>query len=100
MSFRNRIKFYLVKTLQVSNKEANELLLTKKVFVNERCVVENEIISGDEEIMVNGYIIRPRKEYLYFVFNKPAGIETTLNRNIKENLHAVLEIPPTLVLSL
>ncbi len=92
MSFRNRIKFHLVKTLNISYKQADSLLISEKVYVNNKLVSENDIISKDDEIAIENKIVRTKKKYTYIVLYKPAGIETTLNKKINDNLNSIIEI--------
>lgn len=92
MSFRNRIKFHLVKTLGLSYKEADLLLVSEKVFVNGKLITENNIISKDDEIAIEDKIVRAEKKYTYIALYKPAGIETTLNKNINNSLNSIIDI--------
>ena len=86
MSFRLKIKYALVHTLKMSNKEAQKLLSEGNVEVNSNIITLNEKINGTEEIRVNGKIAVAKKEFIYLKFNKPKGFESTLNKHVKDNL--------------
>lgn len=88
MSFRLKIKYALVHSLRISNKEAQKLLNDGKVEVSGNIITLNEKISGTEEIRVNGKIAVAKKELIYLKFNKPKGFQSTLNKHVKDNLSA------------
>ncbi|MBA2611272.1 MAG: rRNA pseudouridine synthase [Bacteroidetes bacterium] len=88
MSFYRRIKYFLVHTLKHSNKVAQELIDKGHVEVNGLTIAENCILYANSEIKVNGIIEQEKKEFVYLKFHKPAGYESTLNKNIAQNLSA------------
>lgn len=86
MSFYRRIKYFLVHTLKLSNKEAQKLIDEEKIQVDGIIISENCLLNDTSEIKVNNEIVRPKKEFVYLLFNKPVGFESTLNKNIEKNL--------------
>ena len=67
-------------TLKLSNKEAQALIDKGDVKVNGVTINENITITDDLEICVGGKIERKKKEFIYILFNKPQGFESTLNQ--------------------
>lgn len=86
MSFYRRLKYFLVHTLMHTNKEAQQLITTGRVELNGETVFDNCFLDDTAEIKVNGAIKRPKKNLVYYKFYKPAGYESTLNKNIETNL--------------
>jgi 23S rRNA pseudouridine2604 synthase len=90
MTFRKRLQYLLVKRLQISNKSALTLIIEGKVFVNEQSVWENVVINVEDSVIYEGQILQEGKKFIYVAFYKPRGIETTLNREIADNLKSIL----------
>jgi 23S rRNA pseudouridine2605 synthase len=69
---------FLSKNGVCSRRRAAELIKSKKVFVNGRTVDEPWYkIRDDDEVSVKGIPVK-KKEKLYFLFNKPPGVTSTL----------------------
>ena len=92
MTFRKRLQYFLVKRLNISNKNALALILAGKIKVNEQIVFENIILNLEDSVIVEEQIVQVKKEFIYLAFYKPRGIETTLNREIQDNLKEILPI--------
>lgn len=90
MTFRNRLQYFLVKRLQISNKKALELITLGECRVAGKQVFENVEIQAFQEIVWKEEILREEKKLHYIAFYKPVGIETTLNQTIPDNLQAIL----------
>ena len=90
MTFRKRLKYLLVKRLNISNKSALTLILEGKIFVNGDKVFENIEINLEDSVVFDGQILKNGKELIYVAFYKPRGIETTLNQSIQDNLKDIL----------
>jgi 23S rRNA pseudouridine2604 synthase len=88
MSFYRRIKYFLVHTLMLNNKKAQELIDKGHVEINGEKIYSNCLLEEHSEIKVNGRIERPGKDFVYLKFYKPEGFESTLNTGIKANLSA------------
>ncbi|MEA5460585.1 pseudouridine synthase [Arcicella sp. LKC2W] len=90
MTFRKRLQYLLVKRLQISNKNALALILEGKVLVNDTPVFENVVINPEDSVVYEEQVLKEGKQFLYIVYYKPRGIETTLNLEIEDNLKAIL----------
>ena len=90
MTFRKRLQYFLVKRLNISNKNALALILEGKIVVNEFPVFENIEINSQDKIVFDSQILQEGKRLIYIAFYKPKGIETTLNTGITDNLKDIL----------
>ncbi|PBQ34086.1 hypothetical protein CNR22_20660 [Sphingobacteriaceae bacterium] len=99
MSFYRRIKYFLVHTLMLSNKAAAELIEKGLVEIDSLQIFENVFLEDHSEIKVNGKIERLKKEFVYLKFHKPTGYESTLNKNISENLSTFFPNNPDLAIA-
>ena len=86
MSFRLRIKYFLIHRLNYTNKTASVLISSGKLTVNGKEIRENEVLDDADELRLDGEILKSKTEYKYYALNKPVGIESTFNKEIKDNL--------------
>jgi 23S rRNA pseudouridine2604 synthase len=90
MTFRNRLQYFLVKNLSISNKEALRLIQIGAILLNDKACKENVEISISDSICFQNQILQEPKKLIYIAFYKPRGIETTLNTQIENNLKDIL----------
>jgi 23S rRNA pseudouridine2604 synthase len=93
MTFRHRLQYFLVKNLQISNKQALTLIQAGQVSINNQPIYQNIVLSETDSISYQNQILQKGKQYLYYIFNKPAGIECTQNPAIPHNLLPYLPQP-------
>jgi len=72
-----RINKYLADKKISTRRGADELIKEKKVFINGKLAVLGTQVSETDKIEVKGV---KQKEYLYYAYNKPIGIETSSPR--------------------
>lgn len=89
MSFRLKIKYYLIHALNYTNKTADELISSGKLTVNGNAVFTNVVLEDEDEIMLNNEVIKSVPNYNYYALYKPVGIESTFYKNIEDNLSKV-----------
>src|SRR5690242_19259367 len=99
MGFTRRIVYYLVHSLGFSNREAQKLILEKKVQINGKTVDKNVLVSDKDEIRVNGNLVRESKEMLYLKFNKPAGFQSSMNAAVGANISSFFKDHPALAIA-
>lgn len=75
-----RINKYLADKKVATRRGADELIKQKKVFINGKLAELGSKVSESDKVEVRG---AEKKEYKYFAYNKPIGIETNSPR---ENL--------------
>lgn len=89
MSFRLKIKYYLIHRLNYTNKTAGALISSGKLTVNGKVVTKNEVLNEQDELKFGNEILKKPSEYKYYALHKPRGIESTFNTTIKDNLSTV-----------
>ena len=62
-----------------SRKQAEQLIIAKKVSVNSRIVINPafRVDPNSDKISVNSYILSSKKEFVYILLHKPEGVVTT-----------------------
>ncbi len=73
-----RINKYLALKKISTRRGADELVEQKKVFINGKLAVLGSKVLEKDKVEVKG---APKKEYVYFAYNKPIGIETDSPKN-------------------
>ncbi len=73
LSYPIRINKYLASQKISTRKGADELVKNKKVFINGKLAVLGSKVEKSDKVEVKGNKI---KEYKYFAYNKPIGVET------------------------
>jgi len=86
VSFRNKLKYFLVHTAQFKNSEAQAAIESGKIIVNGNAVFKNCVIVPEDEITYQSRILQQGIKHRYFLFYKPKGIETTHNLSIEHSL--------------
>ncbi len=89
MSFRLRIKYFLIHRLNYTNKTAGTLISSGKLTVNGKEVRDNVLLKDEDELKFGDEILKAVTVYQYYALNKPIGIESTFNPLIKDNLTTV-----------
>jgi 23S rRNA pseudouridine2604 synthase len=90
MTFRKRLQYLLVKRLNISNKSALILILEGKILINGQSVFENVVLNLEDSVVFEEQVLQEGKKFIYIAFYKPRRIETTLNREIQDNLKDIL----------
>lgn len=89
-----RINKYLSQTGFCSRREADKLIDEGRVTVNGKVPEMGTKVTIDDEIRVDGKLVREKKEKrLYLAFNKPVGIECTTNQNVRNNIVDYINYP-------
>lgn len=68
-----RINKYLADQKISTRRGADELIKAKKVFINGKLAELGSQVKETDKVEVKG---AEKKEYLYYAYNKPAGVET------------------------
>ncbi|MCB0394891.1 MAG: rRNA pseudouridine synthase [Bdellovibrionales bacterium] len=76
-----RLNKYIAQTGQSSRRKADELIATGSVKVNGVLVQELGVSIDpiNDRVELDGQLVQPKSELLYFVFNKPKGVLTTMD---------------------
>ncbi len=81
-----RINNYISASGFCSRREADALVLAKKVKINGRLAEMGSQVKDKDRVEVNGKRIEPLKKHVYIMLNKPAGIVCTTERKIRGNI--------------
>ncbi len=73
-----RINKYLALKKIATRRGADELILQKKVFLNGKLAKLGDQVNAEDKVEVKG---APQKDYLYFAYHKPIGLETDSPEN-------------------
>ena len=68
-----RLNKFLAERLGVSRREADDLISTGQITVNDKTAVLGTKIDDKSKIFYNNKIIPHQAEYIYLAFNKPVG---------------------------
>ena len=91
-----KLRTFLVKNLKISNQEVAQLLVQNRVLLNGNSANGSDSVSEKDEVCVDGKTVQEKKKYSYIRFYKPRGIESTLNKNIPDNLTILFKHPKKL----
>lgn len=80
------INEFLIRKIRTSGKEAIALILGKKILVNGKHAVQQQQVSKNDQIVMEGKILQSSKDFFYLAYYKPRGIECTMNKEIPGNL--------------
>ena len=94
--FSLKLRTFLVKNLKISNQEVAQLLVQNRVLLNGNSANGSDSVSEKDEVCVDGKTVQEKKKYSYIRFYKPRGIESTLNKNIPDNLTILFKHPKKL----
>lgn len=89
-------KYFLVQKLKISNKEATSAIVAQRFLINGKPAEVNQTFTKNDEVIFDNQILQQRKQHIYLAYNKPRGIETTLNSTIHNNLSQALDFPERL----
>jgi 23S rRNA pseudouridine2604 synthase len=70
----------------VTSSEATELIKQGRVKVNGQGAHGLTLVGENDVVTLDGDVISNQIEIVYVLFNKPRGIECTMNENIADNL--------------
>lgn len=86
MSFYRRIKYFLVHTLKLTNEDAQATIDKGVIEIDGVAIKDNVFLNDFSEVKIDGKIVRAKKEFVYLKFYKPIGYESTLSKNVGNNL--------------
>lgn len=81
-----RLNNFISSTGLCSRRQADELIIQKKVKVNGEIASLGYIVESGDQVEVNGKILKKKKNDIYIALNKPVGITCTTERHIKGNI--------------
>lgn len=85
-SLNSSLKYFIVQKLTVSNKVAIDFILSQRVLVNGKKGTLSQMLLPEDEVQLDGQVIKEARNNVYIAYHKPCGIESTLNAQIENNL--------------
>ncbi|HEY8402863.1 MAG TPA: pseudouridine synthase [Cytophagaceae bacterium] len=85
-------KYFLVQKLRISNKEAIELITSERFKINGSPAQLNQAIHKEDEVTLDGRVLKKAEPLIYIAYYKPRNIECTLNTAIEGNLKHALNL--------
>jgi 23S rRNA pseudouridine2604 synthase len=80
------INAFLVKQLKLSNQQIKLDIASGNVLIDGKIASQKQAISTHHTIKYNEQLIQIGKPLFYLAYNKPVGVESTLNLEITNNL--------------
>jgi len=79
---------YISSTGRCSRREADRLIESGRVTINGRKAKKGNRVGESDTVVLDGETIRTskKKKDVYIAFNKPAGVTTTTNAEVRENI--------------
>lgn len=75
-----RLNKYIADSGYCSRRKADELIINKKVKINNVLVVDlSTKVKDDDVVSIDNKIIEPKSKNIYIMFHKPKGCVTTLS---------------------
>lgn len=81
-----RINNYISASGYCSRREADALILAKRVKINGRFADLGSKVSEKDRVEVDGKRIETKSKHVYIALNKPVGITCTTERHVKGNI--------------
>lgn len=81
-----RINNYISASGFCSRREADALVLEKKVKINGRLAEIGSQVKENDRVEVNGKRIEQKKKHVYLMLNKPIGVISTTDQKIRGNI--------------
>lgn len=81
-----RLNKYLSELGYCSRREADRLIEEQRIKVNGELALIGTKVEPSDHILVDGKPISKENPFVYLAFNKPVGIVSTTDPNIKDNI--------------
>jgi 23S rRNA pseudouridine2604 synthase len=95
---RMRLNKFISESGRCSRREADDLLAAGRVTVNGRIAGIGDVVEADDEVRVDGDLVRSRqgpgaKSRVYIALNKPRGITCTTESGVEGNIVDFIDYP-------
>ncbi len=86
---------YISDTGYCSRREADRLIALGRVMINDQVAKTGNRYTPGDEVVVDGSIVKPAKKEkrVILAFNKPVGITTTTEEQVKGNIISFINYP-------
>ena len=90
---QTRLNKFISETGLCSRREADKLVEEGRVTVNGKIPLLGTKVSAEDEIKINGKLLKEKSKLVYLAFNKPVGITCTTDRNKNDNIIDFIKYP-------
>ncbi|WP_200874656.1 23S rRNA pseudouridine(2604) synthase RluF [Bacillus manliponensis] len=91
--FNMRINKYISEAGKASRRGADKLINDGRVTINGKVAKIGSQVNPGDDVRVNGDQIRMASNYVYIALNKPVGITSTTEKNVKGNIIDLVNHP-------
>ncbi|RNI26542.1 pseudouridine synthase [Rufibacter latericius] len=91
-SLTSSLQHFVVQRGRLSNKEAVRCIVSGKVLVNGQKGQLQQVLHPEDEVQLDGKVLKAPQTFTYLAYYKPRGVESTLNPNIQDNLAQALNL--------
>jgi 23S rRNA pseudouridine2604 synthase len=88
-----RINKFISEAGKASRRGADKLVSEGRVTINGKTAKIGSQVEPGDEVLVNGSPIRMANNYVYIALNKPVGITSTTEKNVKGNIVDLVNHP-------
>jgi 23S rRNA pseudouridine2604 synthase len=88
-----RINKYLSESGFCSRREADRLIESGRVFINGLPALIGSKVVDSDVVTVDKKVVTRTEKFVYLAFNKPVGIVSTTDQNIKDNMIDFINYP-------
>ncbi len=88
-----RINKFLASSGLCSRRQADKLIKQGKVKINGRLAVLGDKVGNNDQVFVNGKLVKPKTQKIYLAYNKPVGIICTTDKNCSNNIIQAVNYP-------
>ena len=88
-----RINKYIASTGLCSRRKAEEFIERGVVTINGEVAVLSSTVEDEDEVRLNGKVIKAKEDFVVLLFNKPKGVTVRPIKKIKIILSIILTIP-------
>ena len=81
-----QINSFLVKRLKLSHAEVYAIIQNGHVYIDDLPAFQKQLITLQQTIIYNNIVLQKAKPLFYYAYNKPVGVESSLNLAISNNL--------------
>ncbi|MBC3539849.1 pseudouridine synthase [Rufibacter sediminis] len=88
----SNLQYFVVQKARLSNKEAVHCIVSGRVLVNGQKGQLQQTLLPQDEVQLDGQLLKAPQQFTYLAYYKPRGIESTLNPAIENNLAQALNL--------
>ena len=88
-----RINKYIASTGLCSRRKAEKFIEKGVVTINGEVAVLSSTVEDEDEVRLNGKVIKAKEDFVVLLFNKPKGVTSTTDKKDKDNIIDYINYP-------